>query len=82
MLNGDGAEAPLEALLRLVYRSASELALVPLGDLLGSRERINVPGTVDDVNWTWRMPIAVDALHADAAMTTRLAALARDSRRT
>ena len=31
-------------------------------DLFGWRDRINVPGTVGDDNWTWRLPWPVDRL--------------------
>ena len=40
------------------------------------RERVNVPGTVTDENWTYRMPSNLAALHADAAARERLRGLA------
>ena len=41
---------------------------LPLQDLFGWRDRINMPGTVDDSNWTWRLPWPVDTLtHVPAA---------------
>jgi len=43
-------------------------------------DRINVPGTVNAENWTWRMPRAVEDLGARAALSRRLRALT-DSRR-
>ncbi len=39
-------------------------------------ERINVPGTVNDFNWTWRMPACVETLSDDAAWKTRVARIA------
>jgi 4-alpha-glucanotransferase len=42
---------------------------------------VNVPRTVNDRNWTYRMPMDVDALRADRATTARLAKLAAESRR-
>jgi 4-alpha-glucanotransferase len=54
---------------------------VPFKDLLGAREQVNVPGTVNDRNWTYRMPMDVDSLCADQATSDRLLALARESRR-
>ena len=30
-------------------------------------ERVNVPGTVTDSNWTWRMPRTLEELAADGA---------------
>jgi 4-alpha-glucanotransferase len=38
-------------------------------------DRINVPGTVNDVNWTWRMPVAIEDLSKRAALAARVKAL-------
>jgi 4-alpha-glucanotransferase len=70
-----------DALLRVLYQSTSELCLNPLQDLLGAREQVNVPGTVNDGNWTYRMPMTVDDLIADQATCDRLLRLSVDSRR-
>ena len=45
-----------DLLLAALYAAPSTLALIPFQDALGTRERINVPGTVDAANWTYRMP--------------------------
>jgi 4-alpha-glucanotransferase len=55
--------------------------LLPFQDLLGAREQVNVPGSVNDQNWTYRMPMTVDALKADRATSERLLQLARETRR-
>jgi 4-alpha-glucanotransferase len=70
-----------DALLRVLYAAPSELCLLPFQDLFGTRERVNVPGTVNDRNWTYRMPMDVDALRADRVTTARLAKLAAESNR-
>ena len=70
-----------DAFLCVLYASSSELCLLPFQDLLGGRQRVNVPGTVNDRNWTFRMPMDVDALRADHATTARLAKLAGESGR-
>ena len=70
-----------DALLRVLYQSASDLCLLPFQDLLGAREPINVPGTVNDRNWTYRMPMSVDELIAEHATSERLLRLATESRR-
>jgi 4-alpha-glucanotransferase len=70
-----------DAFLRVLYTASSELCLLPFQDLLGGRQRVNVPGTVNDRNWTFRMPMDVDALRADHATTARLAKLAGESGR-
>jgi len=71
-----------EAILELVYRSGSDLLLLPFQDALGSRERVNVPGTVTDSNWSYRMPMEVATLAGDLGTAKRLRGLATRSRRT
>jgi 4-alpha-glucanotransferase len=51
-----------DALLEVLFASASDLVLVPVQDVFGWRERINVPAVVDDSNWSWRMPWLADRL--------------------
>ncbi len=70
-----------DALLRVLYRSGSELCLNPFQDLLGAREQVNVPGTVGSGNWTYRMPMSVSDLLADSATSDRLLRLAAESGR-
>jgi len=70
-----------DAVLSCAYKSGSDLVLLPFQDALGARERINVPGTVNDENWTYRMPMDLDALEADEATAARLRALAEESGR-
>jgi 4-alpha-glucanotransferase len=70
-----------DALLELVYRSGSELALLPFQDALGSRERVNVPGTVNESNWSYRMPMTVAALMESPEAAERLRGLAARSGR-
>ncbi len=79
-------EAPFDpkvrdVLLAALYCSPSTLALVTLQDALGTRERINTPGTVDPANWCYRMPMSVEQLAADRETTERLAQLAREAGR-
>ena len=67
MANGaDLARAPLDrvrdALLESLFASASNLLLLPVQDVFGWRDRINIPATVDDRNWTYRLPWPVDRL--------------------
>jgi 4-alpha-glucanotransferase len=70
-----------DALLRAVYATPSTLAIVPLQDAMGTRERINVPGTVAESNWSYRMAGDVDTLQGDAGNTERLAKLAEETGR-
>ena len=66
-----------DALLALVASSASDLLLLPFQDAVGARERVNVPGTVNDENWSYRVPALLSALLADQATADRLSGLAR-----
>jgi 4-alpha-glucanotransferase len=61
-----------DALLETIFGAGSDLALLPFQDLLGARERVNVPGTVNDDNWTYRMPMDLVQLAADRPTRLRL----------
>ncbi|RPH58292.1 MAG: hypothetical protein EHM89_12625 [Acidobacteria bacterium] len=54
-----------DILLEAVYASASDLLILPIQDVFGWRERINEPGTVNDTNWTFRLPWPVDQLNSE-----------------
>ncbi len=54
-----------DAILELLYASPSRLVLLPIQDLFGLRDRINVPGTIGPENWSFRLPWDVDAMSAD-----------------
>ena len=51
-----------DAILETLFGSGSNLVLMPVQDLFGWRERINVPATVGEKNWTYRLPWASDRL--------------------
>ena len=75
VIDGNG-DLVRDAFLEVLYAAPSRLSIVPLQDVLGQRERINVPGTVADTNWAYRAPLSPDDLLADRATTERLSALA------
>ncbi len=62
------------ALLDGLYAAASRLVILPFMDTYGGRERINVPATAQDTNWTYRVPWTVDELRGEpgAALAARL----------
>lgn len=76
-----------EALLEVVSRSASRIAVYPIQDLIAmseslrpddpSAERINVPGTVGGSNWTYRAPAPLSAILADKKLAARARALSK-----
>ena len=72
------------ALLRLLCGAGSDLVLLLLQDILGTRDRINVPGTVGASNWTYRLPKPIETMADDRtikASLTRLGAAVDASKR-
>jgi len=67
------------ALLDGLYGAASSLVLLPVQDAYGGRERINIPATVGQSNWDFRLPWTARELAgtAGAEVRERLLALAR-----
>jgi 4-alpha-glucanotransferase len=59
------------ALLGLLLRAGSRLALVLVTELIGVADRINLPGTVGDHNWTYRLPAPIADLARDPALRAR-----------
>jgi isoamylase len=74
----DGAR---DLLLRAVYAAPSRLALVPFQDALGSKDRLNTPGTTDKANWSYRCPRTIEELLADGPLMERLVKLAHETGR-
>ncbi len=73
--DADPAALPFTAdvqqrLLRAAYEAGSNLLLLPMQDACGWRDRINVPATVGADNWSWRLPIAVEAMEADQSLAS------------
>jgi len=69
-----------EAMMEMLYGSASDAVLVPINDALGWRDRLNTPGTVGPHNWTFRIPWRLDELwtaEEPVALARRLLDLAR-----
>ncbi len=63
------------SLLGLLLAAGSDLALVLVTELVGVTDRINLPGTVGDHNWTYRLPAPVAELARDPALRARFARL-------
>jgi 4-alpha-glucanotransferase len=95
-LGGQGACPPrmtlplLEKIMGYCAGARSLLCMFQVQDLLDLDEdlwaadpgadRINVPGTVTDQNWTWRMPVSVEELSRRARLIKKIRELA-DGRR-
>jgi 4-alpha-glucanotransferase len=66
-LPADFATAPFgpairDTFLDALYGASSNLLLLPIQDVFGWPDQINVPGTVGGDNWTWRLPWPVERL--------------------
>ena len=46
-----------------------------VNELLGDKTRINMPGTVNEHNWTWRLPRPIEELAEDPKTVARFAAI-------
>ncbi len=61
------------ALLDAILTAKSELCLLLVQDVIGARERMNTPGTVTDLNWTWRLPRTMQDLRSTPQSASALA---------
>jgi 4-alpha-glucanotransferase len=64
-----------DAVIELVYRSGADALFLPMQDVFGWMDRINVPATVGPHNWTWTLPWPVDRIGAVAEAAERAAFL-------
>lgn len=75
------SDAVRDALLDALFGSGSEIVLLPVQDIFGWRDRVNTPAVMDEGNWTWRFPWAVDELSIDPVAQERAAFLRSLARR-
>jgi 4-alpha-glucanotransferase len=66
-----------DAFLEVLFASGSNYLLLPIQDVFGWRDRVNIPGTMGDGNWTWRLPWPVEALATGAEACERANTLRR-----
>jgi 4-alpha-glucanotransferase len=50
------------ALLKAALNSSSALCVLPWQDVFGEAERVNLPGSISDANWSYRMKPEVEEL--------------------
>ncbi|HRZ87302.1 MAG TPA: 4-alpha-glucanotransferase, partial [bacterium] len=53
-------------LLEMLYHADSLFVILPIQDLFGWRDRINVPGTCGKTNWSYRLSGPVGMLNKDS----------------
>ncbi len=51
-----------EALLAAALQSASNFCIIPFQDVLGTLDRVNLPGSIGDENWTFRLDCSNEEL--------------------
>ncbi|HLI81366.1 MAG TPA: 4-alpha-glucanotransferase [Candidatus Binataceae bacterium] len=61
----------LNEILRVLYAAPSIITVLPIQDLFGWCARINVPGTVSESNWTYRLPIPLERMATSHAIQSR-----------
>ena len=62
-----------DAILQLLYRAASDIVLLPIQDVFGWKDRINVPALIHDDNWTWRLPWLLEDMVKEPSARERAA---------
>ncbi len=82
--------ATARAVFRSLVQCASRIVVFQLQDLLAftpelihadpDQERVNVPGTTNTFNWTWRIPVTVETLRTHPVLNGEIRALAETRR--
>ena len=70
-----------DALLKMMVNANSDFVIFPIQDIFGWRDRINTPASINDENWTWRLPIPVDELTTRPEAVERAQFLRAETRR-
>ena len=65
-----------DGLIEKLYNAGSNLVLLPIQDVFGWRDRINLPATISDANWTFVLRWPSDALMAQPEAIERANRLA------
>ncbi len=65
----------VDAIISVLYAAPSRIVIAPVQDLFGWDARINIPGTVNDSNWKWRLPFKLDCLADSSEVIKRSADL-------
>ncbi len=78
-------ESSLDAIVETLYAAPSRYVILPVQDFFGWTARINRPGTINESNWTYRLPLTIERLRQNpwvAARIIKLRELARKCGRT
>jgi 4-alpha-glucanotransferase len=64
-----------DALLELLFASGSDLIILPIQDVFGWSDRVNVPALVSEENWTYRLPWPISLLEEQSEVEERTGTL-------
>ena len=53
-----------DRIIARMYNAGSNLVLLPIQDVFGWRDRVNLPATIGEANWTYALPWPCDTLAA------------------
>lgn len=71
--SADNAAAVVDAAIAFVAATPDPLAIVPLEDLVGTAEQVNLPGTIDEhPNWRRRFSLPAEKLLQEPAAARRV----------
>jgi 4-alpha-glucanotransferase len=76
------SDAVRDHLIARLYKAGSNLVLLPIQDVFGWRDRINLPATISDDNWTFVLPWPCDTIGERPEAIERAARLAEWSAQT
>jgi 4-alpha-glucanotransferase len=76
-----GAANELAAIAAYLAQTHSRLVAIALDDIVGEREQINIPGTVDEhPNWRRKLPLALEDLEGNEPFRRVAEVLAKSGR--
>lgn len=64
-----------DAIIEGLYKSPAKLVVLPIQDFFGWDDQINQPGTINDSNWTWRLPSPLEEWRGRPRIRQRIARL-------
>ena len=68
-------ESARRAIVGALYSAPSRIVIAPVQDLFGWDSRVNIPGTVSDANWKWRLPFALEDAQKDPQLRSQIEGL-------
>ena len=75
---GKNAANVVDAAVSFLGKTACDLVLLPLEDVIGMTDQPNLPGTIDEhPNWRRRLPMTAEQIFRDRAVKARLRNLKR-----